>query len=181
MTFCVIDKVSAQLTGPCWSPHGEKRPFPQPRAPLSFHTQPPPPERNHLSHTHTHTHTHTRFTSKENRDLPQATQLVLEAELKEKASKFQPKALSTLMDSAPDEVLQKGPWEYVWLSPFAVHLKLSQGWLLIGHTPKQNKKSRKRERERDLRSKSSLFALNSNITFVWCNNKFQCFPERSPY
>ena len=51
------------------------------------------------------------------------------------------------MDSAPDEVLQKGPGVYVWLSPFAVHLKLSQGWLLIGHTLKQNKKCKKRERE----------------------------------
>ena len=29
---------------------------------------------------------------------------------------------------------------YVWLSPFAVHLKLSQHCLLIGYTPIQNKK-----------------------------------------
>ena len=28
---------------------------------------------------------------------------------------------------------------YVWLSPFAVHLKLSQHCLLIGYTPIQNK------------------------------------------
>ena len=29
---------------------------------------------------------------------------------------------------------------YVWLSHFAVHLKPSQHWLLIGYTPIQNKK-----------------------------------------
>ena len=30
--------------------------------------------------------------------------------------------------------------EYIWLSPFAVHLKLSQNILLISYTPIQNKK-----------------------------------------
>ena len=29
---------------------------------------------------------------------------------------------------------------YVWLGPFAVHLKLSQHYLLIGYTPIQRKK-----------------------------------------
>ena len=39
---------------------------------------------------------------------------------------------------------------YVWLSPFAVHLKPSQHCLLIGYTPIQNKKEKKkRERERN--------------------------------
>ena len=35
-----------------------------------------------------------------------------------------------------------GEWihVYVWLGPFAVHLKLSQHCLLIGYTPIQNKK-----------------------------------------
>ena len=38
-----------------------------------------------------------------------------------------------------------GEWihVYVWLSPFAVHLKLSQHCLLIGYTPVQNKKLKK--------------------------------------
>ena len=129
-----------------------------------FHPQRGTITHTHI-HTHTHTHTHIHFTNKETRDLPRATQPVLEAELKQKASRFQPKVLSILMDSAPEEVFGKGPWVYVWLSPFAVHLKPSQGYLLIGHIPKQNKKSKKRVR--DLRSKSSLFALNSNITFIW--------------
>ena len=31
----------------------------------------------------------------------------------------------------------------VWLSPFAVHLKLSQHYLLICYTPTQNKKLKK--------------------------------------
>ena len=105
--------------------------------------------------------------------MPRATQTVLEAELKQKASRFQPRVISTLMDSAPEEVFRKGPWVYVWPSRFAVHLKPSPGCLLIGHTPKQNKKSkkkkRKRKRERDLRSKSSLFALNSNIMVLIIN------------
>ena len=151
VTLCDIDKVSAQLTGPCWGPHGKKRPLPQPRAPLSLHTQPLPPERNH--HTHTHTHTHTHFTNKETRDLPRATQTVLEAELKQKASRFQPRVLSTLMDSAPEEVFRKGPWVYVWPSRFAVHLKPSPGCLLIGHTPKQNKKSKKKKKEKKERER----------------------------
>ena len=35
-----------------------------------------------------------------------------------------------------------GEWihVYVWLSPFAIHLKLSQHCLLISYTPIQNKK-----------------------------------------
>ena len=38
-----------------------------------------------------------------------------------------------------------GEWVhvYVWLSPFAVHLKLSQRCLLIGYTPMQSKKLKK--------------------------------------
>ena len=38
-----------------------------------------------------------------------------------------------------------GQWihEDVWLSPFTVHLKLSQHCLLIGYTPVQNKKLKK--------------------------------------
>jgi len=37
----------------------------------------------------------------------------------------------------------QGEWihGYVWLSPFAVHLKLSQLCWLIGHAPVQNKKN----------------------------------------
>ena len=38
-------------------------------------------------------------------------------------------------------------WEWIhideWLSPFAIHLKLSQHCLLIGYTPIQNKKLKK--------------------------------------
>ena len=36
----------------------------------------------------------------------------------------------------------RGEWihVYVWLSPFTIHLKLSQHCLLIGFTPIQNKK-----------------------------------------
>ena len=36
----------------------------------------------------------------------------------------------------------EGEWipVYVWLSPFTVHLKLSQCYLLISYTPTQNKK-----------------------------------------
>ena len=35
-----------------------------------------------------------------------------------------------------------GEWihVYVWLSPFPVHLQVSQHWLLIRYTPTQNKK-----------------------------------------
>ena len=33
---------------------------------------------------------------------------------------------------------------YVWLCPFAVHLKLSQHCLLTGHTPIQNKKLKRK-------------------------------------
>ena len=35
----------------------------------------------------------------------------------------------------------RGEWihVYIWLSPFAVHLKLSQHCLLIGYSPIQNK------------------------------------------
>ena len=35
-----------------------------------------------------------------------------------------------------------GEWihVYVWLNPFAVHLKLSQNYLLISYTSKENKK-----------------------------------------
>ena len=38
-----------------------------------------------------------------------------------------------------------GEWihVYVWLSPFAVHLKLSQHCLLIGYTPVKKKKEKK--------------------------------------
>ena len=40
---------------------------------------------------------------------------------------------------------------YVWLSPFSVHLKLSQHYLLIGYTPKQNfkvfKKGQQQQKE----------------------------------
>ena len=38
----------------------------------------------------------------------------------------------------------RGEWipVCVWLSPFAVHLKLSQPYLLIGYTPIQNKFSK---------------------------------------
>ena len=50
---------------------------------------------------------------------------------------------------------------YVWLSPFAVHLKLSQHCLFISYTPIQNKKlkkknlrSKKRKKERGHREKS---------------------------
>ena len=34
---------------------------------------------------------------------------------------------------------------YVWLNPFAVHLILLQHCLLIGHTPIQNKKLKKKK------------------------------------
>ena len=36
----------------------------------------------------------------------------------------------------------RGEWihVYVWLSPFPVHLQVSQHWLLIRYTPTQNKK-----------------------------------------
>ena len=39
----------------------------------------------------------------------------------------------------------QGEWIHVnvWLSPFALHLKLSQHGLLIGYTPIQNKKLKK--------------------------------------
>ena len=42
----------------------------------------------------------------------------------------------------------RGVWRewthvYVWMSPFAAHLKLSQHCLLIGYTPIQNKKFKK--------------------------------------
>ena len=41
-----------------------------------------------------------------------------------------------------------GEWihVYVWLSPFAVHLKLSQRCLLISYTPIQNKRFLKKQR-----------------------------------
>ena len=34
---------------------------------------------------------------------------------------------------------------YVWLNPFAAHLKLSHHWLLISYTPIQNKKNLKKD------------------------------------
>ena len=39
-----------------------------------------------------------------------------------------------------------GEWirVYVWLYPFAVHLKLSHHCLLTGHTPIQNKKLKRK-------------------------------------
>ena len=37
---------------------------------------------------------------------------------------------------------------YVWLSPFAIHLKLSQHYLLISYTPTQNKNFFKKEEEK---------------------------------
>ena len=37
---------------------------------------------------------------------------------------------------------------YLWLSPFTVHLKLSQHCLLIGHTPVQNKKLKRKNKTR---------------------------------
>ena len=41
-----------------------------------------------------------------------------------------------------------GEWVhvYVWLSPLAVHLKLSQHYLLIGYTPIQNKNLKKNKK-----------------------------------
>ena len=88
------------------------------------------------------------------------------------------------MDSAPEEVFGKGPWVYVRLSPFAVHLKPSQGYLLIGHIPKQNKKSKKRKRKRERETLgvsplSSLWIVTSRLFGI--NNKFHCFPGRPPY
>ena len=43
-----------------------------------------------------------------------------------------------------------GEWvhEYVWLSPFAVYLKLSQSCLLVGCTPIQNKMLKTTNRKR---------------------------------
>ena len=40
-----------------------------------------------------------------------------------------------------------GEWihVFVWLGPFAVHLKLSQDCLLIGYAPVQNKKFFKKQ------------------------------------
>ena len=46
---------------------------------------------------------------------------------------------------------------YVWLSPSAVHLKLSQHCLLIGFTPVQNKKFKKREIPFTSNSKMEFF------------------------
>ena len=42
-----------------------------------------------------------------------------------------------------------GEWMYVylWQSSFAAHLKLSELCLLIGYTPMQNKKLKKKERK----------------------------------
>ena len=39
-----------------------------------------------------------------------------------------------------------GEWihVYVWLSPFPVHLQVSQHWLLIRYTPTQNKVLKKK-------------------------------------
>ena len=52
-------------------------------------------------------------------------------------------------DSLPTELPGKNPFvgewlhAYVWLSPFAIHLKIIT--LLIGYTPMQNKKLKKKE------------------------------------
>ena len=53
-----------------------------------------------------------------------------------------------------------GEWihVYVWLSPFAVYLKLSQHCVLIGYTPKYNKKFKK---------KSHVWGVLWPMTFLW--------------
>ena len=44
---------------------------------------------------------------------------------------------------------------YVWLRPFAVHLKLSQHCLLINYTPVQNFKEEKKKKTGNVREKDA--------------------------
>ena len=64
----------------------------------------------------------------------------------------------------------KGEWihVYVWLSPFPVHLKLSQCCLLLGwYTPIQNKKFKNKLKKKQPFSDKFLQSIRSSVEMPW--------------
>ena len=62
-----------------------------------------------------------------------------------------------------------GEWVhvYVWLGSFAVHLKLSQHCMLVGYTPVQNKKFKKKSRYMSMLANSWLIRKDPDAGKDW--------------
>ena len=67
-----------------------------------------------------------------------------------------------------DSLDGRGVWggngyTYVWLSPFAVHLRLSQRCLLIGYIPIQNKKFKKTRQTYKKKPRTAMGSTNQSV------------------